>query len=63
MDWRDEANWGCNGGKAPNGVHYYDGIDLDPYEASVGISREDQPCPYVEPHKGCEVFKTTLGCP
>ena len=32
VDWRDEANWGCNGGQAPNGVSYYDGIDLDPYE-------------------------------
>ena len=32
VDWRDEASWGCNGGQAPNGVSYYDGTDLDPYE-------------------------------
>ena len=32
VDWRDRSNWGCNGGMAPNGNRYYDGLDLDPYE-------------------------------
>ncbi|GAX83294.1 hypothetical protein CEUSTIGMA_g10720.t1 [Chlamydomonas eustigma] len=32
VDWRNRSNWGCNGGKSPSGLNYYDGLDLDPYE-------------------------------
>jgi hypothetical protein len=35
VDWRNKSNWGCNGGKSPSGLNYYDGIDLDPYEVLV----------------------------
>eukprot|EP00798_Chlamydomonas_sp_ICE-L_P032248 gene32248-16814_t len=33
VDFRDQANWGCNGRMAPTSEHSYDGITLEPYEA------------------------------
>ncbi|KAI8473473.1 MAG: hypothetical protein J3K34DRAFT_518952 [Monoraphidium minutum] len=35
VDWRDERNWGCNGGIDPAGTeeYAYDGTWLDPFEA------------------------------
>lgn len=32
VDWRDKANWGCNGKSNPYGEHYLDGVSLNPFE-------------------------------
>ncbi|PNW75479.1 hypothetical protein CHLRE_12g528300v5 [Chlamydomonas reinhardtii] len=32
LDWRDKANWDCNGRSSPQSDLTYDGISLDPYE-------------------------------
>ena len=45
VDWRDRSNWGCNGGMAPNGNRYYDGLDLDPYEVR-SVAQRRRPPPF-----------------
>lgn len=32
VDWRTQANWGCNGGINPTGELYFDGMTLGPYD-------------------------------
>lgn len=32
VDWRDRANWGCNGQRNPYGEHYLDGASLEATE-------------------------------
>ncbi|KAL0053416.1 hypothetical protein WJX82_005424 [Trebouxia sp. C0006] len=32
VDWRKQANWGCNGGINPTGELYFDGMTLGPYD-------------------------------
>ena len=48
MDWRDEANWGCNDGVHPSRHGTYDGISMHPFETVFLKASWDVGQPHLE---------------